>query len=33
MKLHGSTKRKIAVDKNGENAPYIEITEVILIHF
>ena len=33
MKLLGSTKRKIAVDKNGENASYLEITEVILIHF
>ena len=33
MKLHGSTKRKIAIHKHGENAPYLEITEVTLIHF
>ena len=33
MKLCGSTKSKIAKDKNGENIPYLEITEVILIHF
>ena len=32
MKLLGSTKNKIAKDKNGENEPYLEITEVILIH-
>ena len=33
MKLCGSTKSKIAKDKNGENIPYLEITEVVLIHF
>ena len=32
MKLLGSTKRKITNDKNGENMPYLEITEVLLIH-
>ena len=32
MKLLGSTKRKITKDKNGENMPLLEITEVILVH-
>ena len=32
MKLLGSTKNKITKDKNGENLPYLEMTEVILIH-
>ena len=32
MKLLGSTKTKIAKDKNGENVPRLEITEVILVH-
>ena len=32
MKLLGSTKNKIIEDKNGENVPYLEITEVVLIH-
>ena len=32
MKLLGSTKRKISKDKNGENVPYLEITEVVLVH-
>ena len=32
MKLLGSTIRKIRKDKNGENVPYLEITEVVLIH-
>ena len=32
MKLLGSTKNKIAKYKNGENVPYLEITEVVLIH-
>ena len=31
MKLLGSTKNKITKDKNGENVPDLEITEVILI--
>ena len=32
MKLLGSAKSKITKDKNGENLPYLEITELILIH-
>ena len=32
MKLLGSTKSKITKDKNGENVPHLEITEVVLIH-
>ena len=33
MKLLGSTKSKITKDKkNGEKVPYLEITEVVLIH-
>ena len=32
MKLFGSTKHKITKDKNGENVPHLEITEVILVH-
>ena len=32
MKLLGSTKTKINKNENGENAPYLEITEVVLIH-
>ena len=32
VKLLGSTKSKIAKDKNGEKLPYIEIIEVVLIH-
>ena len=32
MKLLGSNKNKIIKDKNGENSPYLEITEVILVH-
>ena len=32
MKLLGSTKNKITKDKNGQNVPYLEITEVVLIH-
>ena len=31
MKLLGSTKKKITKDKNGENVPHLEITEVILV--
>ena len=31
MKLLGSTKNKITKDKNGENVPHLEITEVILV--
>ena len=32
MKLLGSTNSKIKKDKNGENVPDLEITEVVLIH-
>ena len=32
MKLLGSTKNKITEDKNDENAPHLEITEVVLVH-
>ena len=32
MKVLGSTKNKITKDKNGENVPHLEITEVVLIH-
>ena len=31
MKLLGSTKSKITKDEDGENVPYLEITEVVLI--
>ena len=32
MKLLGSTKSKITKDEDGENVPYLEITEVVLIN-
>ena len=31
MKLLGSVKNKITKDKNGENVPHLEITEVVLV--
>ena len=31
MKLLGSTENKITKDKNGKNAPHLEITEVVLV--
>ena len=31
-KLLGSTKSKITKNKNGENVPHLEITEVVLIY-
>ena len=31
-KLLGSTKNKITKNKNGEDVPHIEITEVVLVH-
>ena len=31
MKLLGSNENMIAKDKNGENVPHLEITEVVLI--
>ena len=33
MKLLRSTKSKITNDENSENVPYLEITEVELIHY
>ena len=33
MKLLGSTENKITKDKNDENVPHLEITEVVLVHF
>ena len=32
MKLLGSIKNKINKNKNGENVPNLEITEVLLVH-
>ena len=32
MKLLRGTKNKITKDKNGENVPHLEITEVALVH-
>ena len=32
MRLFGSTENKIIKDKNGENVPHLEITEVVLVH-
>ena len=32
MTLTGRTKSKITKDKNGENVPYLEITELVSIH-
>ena len=32
MKLLGSNESKITKDKNGENVPYLEITEIVLVH-
>ena len=32
MKLLGSTENKITNDKNSENVPHLEITEVVLVH-
>ena len=31
MKLLGSTKSKITKNKNGQNVPHLEITEIVLI--
>ena len=33
MKLLGSTKSKITENKNGENVPYLEITELVSIYY
>ena len=32
MKLLGSTESKKTKDKNGENEPHLEITELVLVH-
>ena len=32
MRLLGITENKIVKDKNGENVPHLEITEVVLVH-
>ena len=32
MKLLGNTKSKVSKNENGENVPYLETMEVILIH-
>ena len=32
IKLLGSTENKITKDKNGENVPHLEITELVLVH-
>ena len=32
MKVLASTKSKIYNDKNGDNVPHLEITDVILVH-
>ena len=32
MKLLGSTENATTKDKNGENVPHLEITEVVLAH-
>ena len=32
MKLLGSNESKITKDKNAENVPHLEITEVVLVH-
>ena len=32
MKLFGSTENKITKEKNGENVPHLEITEIVLDH-
>ena len=33
MKLVGTTENEIIRNKNGENVPHLEITEVVLVHF
>ena len=32
MKLLGSTENKVTKNKNGENLPHLEITEVVIVH-
>ena len=33
MKLLGRTEDKITKDKNGDNVPHLETTEVVLVHY
>ena len=33
MTLLGSTKYRTTKDENGKNLPYLEITEVVLVHY
>ena len=33
MKLFGSTENKITKDRNVENVPHLEITEVVSVHY
>ena len=32
MKLLGSSESKITKDKNGENVPYLEVVDLVLVH-
>ena len=32
MNLLGSNENKVTIDKNSENVPHLEVTEVILVH-
>ena len=32
MKLFGNTKSKVTNDENGDNAPHVEITDVVLVY-
>ena len=32
MKLVGSTESRTSNDKNGENAPHLEVVELVLVH-
>ena len=32
MKLLGSTESKITKYKNGENVPYLEVAELVIVH-
>ena len=32
MKLLGNNESKITKDKNGENVPHLDVTEVVLVH-
>ena len=33
MKLLWSNESKTTLDKNGENVPHLEITELVLVHY